>query len=143
MLRDEAISAGATSTKPRTAEIPSSLYRRTGLLLRNPSEKGPFRRFLRKADFGRGRSGAGRRGGSQATGASGASRISPSCRPFAPAEPSKEAHDSSVLVLQCRRTRRPRCREPTPVLGPAGHLYQALSGPRSLRGPRPGFALGS
>ena len=42
-----------------------------------------------------------------------------------PVEPSKEANDSLVLVFQCRRTRRPRRREPTSSPDPAGHHYQA------------------
>src|SRR5688572_15725110 len=63
-------------------------------------------------------------------------------RPFAPAEPSKEAHDSIVPVLQCRRTRRPRRREPTSALGPAGHHYQAWMSkrPRLLRRATDGVA---
>src|SRR6187549_3400193 len=124
MLRDEAISAGATSTKPRTAEIPSSLYRRTGLLLRNPSEKGPFRRFLRKADFGRGRSGAGRRGESQATGAWPKARLRAlarvaSVRPAAHLrQPSRVRRHTIPASWYSSADARgvPRCREPTPVL---------------------------
>ena len=53
-----------------------------------------------------------------------ASRRTPSVK-FAIIEPSEEAHDSLVPVFQCRRTRRPRRREPTSASGPAGHPYQA------------------
>jgi len=53
-----------------------------------------------------------------------ASRRIPSVK-FAIIEPSKEAHDSLVPAFQCRRTRRPRRREPTSAAGPAGHIHHA------------------
>ena len=80
---------------------------------------------------------AGHCGGSLATGALGASRRSPSAT-FATNEPSKEAHDSEVLVTQCRRARRPRRREPTAVSGHAAPHHQAseiASWPKARRRP--------
>ena len=74
-----------------------------------------------------------------------ASRRIPSVK-FAIIEPSKEAHDSLVPVFQCRRTRRPRRREPTSASRPRGPPLPSLRdcfGPlRNGSGPRndgPGF----
>ena len=77
-----------------------------------------------------------------------ASRRTPSVK-FAIIEPSKEAHDSDVPTAQCRRTRRPRRREPISALGPAGHHYKACeiaSSPAFRQAPRdddPGFSPAS
>ena len=70
-------------------------------------------------------------------GISGASHRSPSAT-FATDKPSKEAHDSEVLVTQCRRRRRSRCGNPQ--RRPATRA-PATKPARSLRGPRPGVAL--
>ena len=92
-------------------------------LLRNPRLDAPFQAVFEPAlipEMERGRV----LGWVAGVGALIASRRSPSVR-FAITEPSKEAHDSIVPSAQCRRTRRPRRREPTLAPGPAGLHYQA------------------